>query len=117
MALKCTSCGRSLEADWVACPKCGMPVTRGSSEAEAVSYAAIAGLATKLVGAGLELGLLRAEAQAEKMGDGDRAEKIAVARRLAKELWPIVSDVLTRYMAQKRDAESRGGRKSVAVEA
>lgn len=91
---KCRGCAGLLEADWVACPHCGRPVSGKVSNDQLVQI--VVKLATGLV----DVGLLQAEADAEKKGDHTRAAQLAVARTMTKELLPMLADAVTTYTFQ-----------------
>jgi hypothetical protein len=100
MAAECEGCGRTLEAEWVACPHCGRPASGRAGTEKLVR------LVTKVGVDLLDVGLLQAEANAEEQGDRARAAQIALVRNLAKDIAPKIEDVVITYVYQRRVLES-----------
>jgi hypothetical protein len=105
MSMRCPACEAGLEAEWVACPRCGRPVEGHSSLEKLVPIVAKVGLGL------VETGLLQAEADAEESGERTRAAQIAVMRGLAKDVIPFVADAVLTYSFQRRRLahDGRGG--------
>jgi|HubBroStandDraft_1064217.scaffolds.fasta_scaffold50114_2 hypothetical protein len=92
----CENCEVALEADWVACPHCGRPVSGNAGTEKLVRIVTRVGIDL------LEAGLLQAEAGAEEEGNKPKAAQIALARNLAKDIAPKIADAVTTYLYQKQ---------------
>jgi hypothetical protein len=110
MTEKCEHCEVSLEADWVACPHCGRPVSGKAGTEKLVRIVTKVGIDL------LEAGLLQAEAGAEKEGNKTRAAQIALARNLAKDIAPKIADAVTTYLYQKQTLDRMDAASSAPAE-
>jgi|SRR5580693_2241065 hypothetical protein len=96
MSAICEGCEAPVEPAWVACPHCGRPVSGQVGTEKLVRVLTQVGVDL------LEVGLLEAEANAKEKGDSTRAEQLAVARNLAKDVGPKIADAVTTLVYQKQ---------------
>jgi hypothetical protein len=95
MPEKCAGCGKTLKEDWTICPYCGRSVSKAPMDT-------IVEIIAKIIPPLIEAGLMHAETTAHKKGQHDQAEQLATARKLARELAPLIIDVITTYAGQKK---------------
>ena len=107
MPAHCEGCEASLEGDWVACPHCGRPVSGQVGTEKLVRVITQVGVDL------LEVGLLEAEANAKEKGDATRAEQLAIARNLAKDIGPKIADAVTTLVYQKQVLNEPVGAKAL----
>ncbi|MCI4326032.1 MAG: hypothetical protein L3K16_00095 [Thermoplasmata archaeon] len=96
MPATCEGCEAPLDPSWVACPHCGRPVSGQLGTEKLVRVITQVGVDL------LEVGLLEAEANAKEKGDTTRAEQLAIARNLAKDVGPKIADAVTTLVYQKQ---------------
>jgi hypothetical protein len=102
---RCGSCDHPVEADWSFCPHCGRaPTPKGTG-----SHERIVRIVGKVAAGLLDAGLLEAAADAEERGDVHRAAQLEIARKLARDVLPLVAEAAAAYLREKEAHEARGG--------
>jgi DNA-directed RNA polymerase subunit RPC12/RpoP len=110
MAAKCANCGESLDEEWMTCPYCGKRVMGRSNAAAREMTVQIV---SKVISGLIEAGLLQAEAKAREKGRDTQAEQIVIARNIAKDLAPLISEAIVEHgynwMEERRRKAKAGG--------
>jgi hypothetical protein len=94
----------------MSCPYCGERIAKKSSEAAREMTVQIV---SKVISGLIEAGLLQAEARAREKGKDTQADQIAIARKIAKDLAPLISEALVErgynWVEERRKKKKNGG--------